>query len=103
MILDSYELTLETQKQQFWVLQYKVGDRPKTLVTTLQECATRWLLPNTQGKRDIVDKVVLEQVCYAVPVAVRTWLMGVGPASLDQATACLENYSLAERAGTLAD
>lgn len=57
-------------------------------------------MAETQGERDIIDKVVLEQVCHAVPPAVWTWLMKIGPATLDQAAACLENYFLAEQAGT---
>lgn len=33
VILDCYELTPEMQRQRFWVLRYKVGDRQKTLIT----------------------------------------------------------------------
>lgn len=70
------------------------------MITELHEYATRWLNPLTQRERDIVDKVVLEQVCYAVPPAVRNCLMKVGPTTLDQAAACLENFVLAEKVGS---
>lgn len=66
----------------------------------LRGCPTWWLHPNTHGERDIVGKVVLEQVCYAVLPAIRMWLLKVGPATLDQAAACLENYVLVEWTGT---
>lgn len=53
-----------------------------------------------QGERGIVGKVILEQVCYAVSLAVHTWLVRVGPTSLDQAAAHLDNYFLAEMSGS---
>lgn len=99
-ILDHYEVMPETQWQWFRALCFKIGDRPKALIPDLRECATRWLNPTTQGERDIVDKVVLEYICYAMPLAVRMWLLRVGPTTLDQAAACLDNYFLAERVGT---
>lgn len=34
-ILDRYEMTAETKGQRFRALRYKVGDRPKTLITEL--------------------------------------------------------------------
>lgn len=91
VILDHYEVTPEMQCRHFHALHFKIGDRPKALIAELRECATRWLTPNTQGECDIADKVVLEQICYAVSPEVRTWLMRVGPATLDHVAACLEN------------
>lgn len=93
-ILDRYEVTPETQRQRFRALRFKA------FITELLECATRWLNSLTQGERDIVDKVVLEQVCFAVPSAVHTWMIRVGPTTLDQAAAYLDNYFLAQRAGS---
>lgn len=49
-ILDQYEITLETQRQWFWPLCFKIGDRLKSLITDLREYATRWLKPVTQGE-----------------------------------------------------
>lgn len=94
-LLDRYEITPETQRQRFRALCFKIGDRPKALIAELRKYTTRWLKPVTQGERDIVDKVVLEQVGYAVLPAIRTWLLRAGPSTLDQAAACLENYILA--------
>lgn len=96
-ILDRYEIMPETQQQHFCALSFKIGDKLKTLVTELREHTTRWLKPATQGEREIVDKGVLEQVGYAVPPAVRTWLMRVGPTTLEQSAVCLENYDHAEK------
>lgn len=96
-LVDCYETTEETQQQRFRVLRYKNGDRPKALVTGLREYATMWLKLGTLGERAITEKVVLEQVFYAMPPAVRAWLMQAGPTSLDQAAAYLENYFLADQ------
>lgn len=81
-------------------MRFRMGDRPKALTTELKEYATRWLKPITQGEREIVDKVVLEQVSYAVPPDVRTWLLRVSPVTLEQPAACLKNYTLAEQSNT---
>lgn len=70
-ILDRYKVTEETQRQQFRNLRYKTGDRPKALIAELKEYAIRWLKPQTLGKRNIVDKIVLEQVYQAVPGPIR--------------------------------
>lgn len=48
--LDHYEVTPETQRQWFQALRFKLGNRPKAFITELRECATRWLMPLTQGK-----------------------------------------------------
>lgn len=48
-----------------------------------------------------MEKIVLEQVFQSISPRVRAWLMCNGPTSLVQATAHLENYSLAERASRL--
>lgn len=87
-ILDCYEITPKTQWQRF---HYKVGDRPKTLITELRQCAMRWLLPTTQGEPNIVDKVILQQVCYAMPPAICKWLIRLGSTTLDPTVVCHEN------------
>lgn len=61
-ILDRYEVTEKSQRQHFWGLRYRAGDRPKAMIAELKEYATCWLKPQTQGEMGIVDKIVLEQV-----------------------------------------
>lgn len=67
------------------------------MITALREYATHWLKPAMPGECEIVGKVVLEQIRYTVPPAHHTWLLRVGPTSLDQAAACLENYTQVEK------
>lgn len=74
VVLDQYKITPETQRQRFRALCFKIEDRPQTLINELREYATRWLKPLSQGERELVGKVVLEQVGYAIPPAIHTWL-----------------------------
>lgn len=95
-ILNRYKVTEETQRQCFRASRYKPEDWPKVLIAELKEYATQWLKPQMAGERAIVNKIVLEQVCEALPTGVRAWLMRGDPTFLYQVTTYLENYFLAE-------
>lgn len=50
-----------------------------------------------------MDKIELEQLGYAAPPDIRTWLLRVRPTTLNQAAMCLKNYVLAERSNKQSD
>lgn len=79
-------------------IRYKSGDWPKALVVELKKYEICWLKPHTPREKALVEKIVLEKVFQAIPLAVRAWLTFNGPSLLVQASTYLKNYFLAERA-----
>ena len=90
-----YNLCPESYRKMFREATMRREETYGAFAHRIADLATKWLQPTISVDDHVLDQIVLEQFCSAIPGSVQTFVRETGALTLDAAIECAERFTLA--------
>ncbi|XP_053149345.1 uncharacterized protein LOC128343934 [Hemicordylus capensis] len=93
---DEDTASLETRHQRFRQFRYQEAEKPREVLSQLQNLCSQWLKPERHTKEQMVELVVLEQFLTILPLEMQSWVRAGEPDTCSEALALAEDFMRAQ-------